>query len=222
MSIKSFFQSIEEFIFGKYTFLLASLILMIILMPMSDNTGDTFASTVVLSVIFIGSIYSIIQNKKFLFVSILLVIASFIINWLLELSPKSDLLHWMFLVQPIFFVYVTILIVLNILEAKRITIDIIFGSACGYLLIGVTWAMIFEFLVMMDPNAFSIPSQFITQSDVSYLSFTTISTLGYGDITPNAPIAKAFCVLEAIIGLFYVSTLVARLVALQVTHSNKN
>lgn len=222
MNIKLIFRSIEDFIFGKYTFLLTSLILMIILMPMSNNTGDTFASTVVLSVIFVGSIYSIIQNKKFLYASILLVMVSFVINWLLELTPKSDFLHWMFLVQPLYFIYVTILIVLNILEAKKITIDIIFGSMCGYLLIGVTWGMIFEFLVMMDSNAFSIPSQFITQSDVSYLSFTTISTLGYGDITPNAPIAKAFCVLEAIIGLFYVSTLVARLVALQVTHSTKD
>lgn len=222
MNIKSLFHSLEDFIFGKYTFLLSSLILMIILMPMSNNTGDTFASTVVLSIIFIGSIYSIIQNKKFLFMSILLVIASFVINWLLELSPKSDVLHWMFLVQPLFFIYVTILIVLNILESKKITVDIIFGSVCGYLLIGVTWGLLFEFLVMMDPNAFSIPSQFITQSDVLYLSFTTISTLGYGDITPNAPIAKAFCVLESIIGLFYVSILVARLVALQVTHSSRD
>lgn len=222
MSIKSFYKSIKELVFGKYTFLLLSLVLMIILMPLSDDTGDTFASTVALSVIFVGSIYSILQNKKFLYTSVILVIACMVINWVLELWPKNEILHWLFLIQPFFFIYVTVLIVLNILDAKRITLDTIFGSACGYLLIGVTWGLLFDFLVIMDPNAFSIPSEFITQSDVDYLSFTTISTLGYGDITPNAPIAKAFCVLEAIIGLFYVSTLVARLVALQIMESRGN
>ncbi|MGD9581684.1 MAG: potassium channel family protein [Vampirovibrionia bacterium] len=217
MSIKTFYKSIKDLVLGKYTFLLFSLILMIFLMPVSDASGESLISTIVMSVILIGSIYSIIQNKKFLYTSIVLVVASLVINWLQELWPHNSILHWMFLIQPIFLLYVTVLIVINMIKAENITADIILGSMCGYLLVGVTWGLFFEFLIIIEPNSFSIPIEYITDSDLYYLSFTTISTLGYGDITPKSSLAKAFCVLEAIIGLFYVSTLVARLVALQIT-----
>ena len=51
------------------------------------------------------------------------------------------------------------------------------------------------------------------------LSFTTMTTLGYGDITPQTPVAMAFCQVEAILGQLFIAVLVARLVGIQVAQS---
>jgi uncharacterized membrane protein len=59
-------------------------------------------------------------------------------------------------------------------------------------------------------------------SDFIFYSFTTLTTLGYGDITPVSPAARSFAVLEAITGVFYAAVLVARLVGLLTYTVNKS
>jgi hypothetical protein len=117
--------------------------------------------------------------------------------------------------------YTFILILEHIIQEKRVTLDIIMGSICGYMILGIMWGMLFMFAGMLHEHAFSVPASKMTQTDYFYLSFTTISTLGYGDIVPKLPITKSLCVLESIIGLFYMSILVARLVGMQIAAAIK-
>jgi hypothetical protein len=73
---------------------------------------------------------------------------------------------------------------------------------------------------MIEPGAFLIlgaPATYDTMLPrLLYYSFTTLTTLGYGDITPIHPYARSLAVLESLVGVIYPAVLIARLVSLDV------
>ena len=97
-------------------------------------------------------------------------------------------------------------------KSHRITSDIIVGGICIYLLIGVLWTIFFTLLIDVDANAVAHKG---VQS-LYYFSFTTLTTLGYGDIVPASDFAKVLTTMEAIIGQIYLTVFVARLVGLHI------
>ena len=88
------------------------------------------------------------------------------------------------------------------------------GAVSVYLLMGLNWAIVFKFLTLVDPGAFTglEGSSDQTFLHLLYYSFVTLTTLGYGDISPVSPVARALAYLEAVSGVMYVAILVASLV----------
>jgi hypothetical protein len=112
---------------------------------------------------------------------------------------------------------------------QRVTANTVCASLCIYLLLGVIWALAstVDLLVagsFQSTAAGATASPFArfgkgTSTHVLYLSFTTLTTLGYGDIVPVSPIARALTNIEAITGQIYLAVLVARLVGLNIAES---
>jgi hypothetical protein len=99
----------------------------------------------------------------------------------------------------------------------RITYHRIVGAILLYLTIGLVFVALYTMVGAYSPNAFSgmtVTAHVSLPSDLVYFSFTTLTTLGYGDIMPVHPIARSLSNLEAIIGQVYPATLLARLVSL--------
>ena len=119
-------------------------------------------------------------------------------------------------IQIVYILYLGIaayLILRDILLSPEITIDTIRGGICVYLLIGFVWALLYGITASLDSNAFSQSIIDIeSYGRAVYFSFTTLTTLGYGDIIPVSPLAKMLTNLEAIIGQLYPSVLIAILV----------
>ena len=112
-----------------------------------------------------------------------------------------------------------------VIQDEQITTDKIFGAICVYLLIGLLWAFLYGVIEAIFPGSFSFgqdvlfdPSKY---SHFIYYSFTTLTTLGYGDIIPLSAPAQSCSTLEAITGQLYVAILIARLVGLHISHSMK-
>ena len=99
----------------------------------------------------------------------------------------------------------------------RITYHRIVGAIMLYLTIGLVFVALYTLVGAYSPNAFSgltVTARVSLPSDLVYFSFTTLTTLGYGDIMPVHPIARSLSNVEAIIGQVYPATLLARLVSL--------
>jgi Ion channel len=99
----------------------------------------------------------------------------------------------------------------------RITYHRVVGAILLYLTIGLLFVALYTLVGAYSPNAFSgltITARVSLPSDLVYFSFTTLTTLGYGDIMPVHPIARSLSNIEAIIGQVYPATLLARLVSL--------
>ncbi|WP_245257477.1 potassium channel family protein [Methylocapsa acidiphila] len=99
-----------------------------------------------------------------------------------------------------------------------VTYHRVIGAVLLYLTIGLTFVSLFTFVGLLAPNAFSgMPLGYGAPftSSVIYFSFVTLTSTGYGDITPIHPLARALCNLEGIIGQLFPATLLARLVTLE-------
>jgi hypothetical protein len=131
----------------------------------------------------------------------------------------------------LFFSFIGGTILRHVLQDERVTFDKICAALCSYLLLGSIFAILYSLLEFLDPGTFLVGGEVIPKGDPAafygaglgqaiYFSFTTLTTLGYGDITGATPVARNLSVLEAIIGQIYLVVLVARLVGLEISHSS--
>ena len=100
----------------------------------------------------------------------------------------------------------------------RVTYHRIVGAILLYLLIAVCFACLFAFVGLSIPGSFKglvFADNAALASELFYLSFATLTTLGYGDVVPVHPLARSLCNAEAVIGQLYPATLLARLVTLE-------
>ena len=102
-------------------------------------------------------------------------------------------------------------------EPGRITYHRVIGAILLYLTIGLVFVALYTLVGAYSPNAFSgltVAARVSLPSDLVYFSFTTLTTVGYGDIVPVDPVARSLSNIEAIVGQLYPATLLARLVSL--------
>ena len=109
----------------------------------------------------------------------------------------------------------------KLFTAPRVTLNTLLRAMSVYLLLATAFAAVYGIIAREHPDAFraaegvfSGPAGTMNWADVLYFSFATLTTLGYGDITPTAPVARMVVSFEAVIGPLYLAIVVARLVAL--------
>lgn len=120
----------------------------------------------------------------------------------------------------LFMALLSVLLVVHLFTQREVTFDLITGSVCGYLLVGQFWAFLYFLLEHCSPGSLSLSAA--GGNDLfsySYFSFVTLTTLGYGDISPATPTAQSLATLEAVVGQLYVAVIVARLVGIQASQS---
>jgi voltage-gated potassium channel Kch len=89
------------------------------------------------------------------------------------------------------------------------------GAVAAYLLLGLSWALAYELVALRVGQAFSGAGLGAAErTSFIYFSFVTLTTVGYGDITPVHPVARSLAVAEALTGQLYPAILLARLVSL--------
>lgn len=106
-----------------------------------------------------------------------------------------------------------VLIVQRVLSFDTVTLQSIFGALSAYLVIGLMFASIYAAMDHLGGAHFFAGSQPGNTKTFQYFSFTTLTTLGYGDFTAAGSAGRAVAVLEALTGQVFLATLVARLVA---------
>ena len=106
-----------------------------------------------------------------------------------------------------------VLVVRHVLRHQVVTLQTIAGALSAYMLIGLMFAEIYNAMSRLGPAPFFAGAQTADPTTVQYFSFTTLTTLGYGDFTAVGDSGRAVAVLEALIGQVFLATLVARLVS---------
>ena len=106
-----------------------------------------------------------------------------------------------------------VIIVLRVVQLDRVTAQSLYGALSAYLLIGMMFSEYFAALSVLVPAPFFTDGQPANNQTLQYFSFTTLTTLGYGDFTAAGSLGRAIAVLEAMSGQVFLATLVARLVS---------
>ncbi len=105
----------------------------------------------------------------------------------------------------------------QILFEGRVDANKMIGSLSLYLLIGLIWTVLYLILLTFDPSAFNgieANGWRTLFSRMAYYSFVTLTTLGYGDISPANHVAEFFAYMEAVTGVFYMAIFVSSLINL--------
>lgn len=169
--------------------------------------------------VFILGIWSLVRSKM-----------AFITGWILGgltfaltvMAHATDILLLQYLALAavlIFFLLSCGLAVYDVLFGGAIDINRLIGAACIYLLSGSLWGIVYFLLSAIFPASFAgVGGETLSEqlNQFIYHSFVTLTTLGYGDITPVAPVARTLCYLEAALGQMYLTVLVAALVGIHI------
>jgi hypothetical protein len=183
--------------------------------------GDIIVS-VLLSLVLISAVLAVASRCRTLVVAVLLMVPAIAGRWINHFRP--DLVPPpIFLVAGLLLVAFVVVNLLGfVLRAPSVNAEVLCASISAYLMLGLIWTMAYWLVDQLTPGgAFSFNTNAGRQSmngfNAFYFSFITLSTVGYGDITPLSRIARWLAALEAMTGLLYVAVLIARLVSLYST-----
>jgi hypothetical protein len=115
----------------------------------------------------------------------------------------------------------------GVFHSRRIGAEQILGGICGYVLAGVAWANLYMVIYFFKSDAFQVAAGLVAQLETpesrrflfSYFSFITLTTVGYGDISPLAPAACSAVWLEAMFGQFYMAVLIGQLIGMKLSQT---
>lgn len=203
---------------GLLYFLITLSLLIFVFYPLADNSffGRIAINSIATILVFFGTIsVGVFEFKKWsLFVLALIVGAS---NIVVIFFDTGDYFIIHLLIRIIFLYCIAYLILKKILTTDKITKYSIAGAVTVYLLIGLIWALTFFTLYKLSPDTFTLSKNLSVNDDITwdfiYFSYTTLTTLGYGDVLPNAPFTMSLAALEGLIGQLYPVVLIGRLVS---------
>ncbi len=204
--------------------LLLVCLLALLVLPAFFSSGQySFFITLLLSATLLSSLYLVAYSRREWLLGSLFIIPALLTNWWADLLPNqlqtliNDGLYVAFLG------YVSLHIFRYLFEKDEVTLDMVCAALCLYLLIGLIWAFIYHLIEIFQPGSFDLAlddaptlSNRDLTGEFSYYSYVTLSTLGYGDITPLSRLARAWSTLEAVIGQFYMAVVLARIVGLYI------
>jgi hypothetical protein len=212
---------------GNFAYLLISLLgflIIIAILTQYPTIGGDQIFMLLLEATLIVGIWSLVR-QRFWFMFGLVLIAIGGINIIVDMIIQHSWAHYInLLVALLFYLSTTAIAFRSLLTGERIDLNMIMGSICVYVLVGISWSIFYYFELVMHPGAFNgIVAQGGKQqfTELLYYSYVTLSTLGYGDITPVTPIARTLAYLEALFGQFYIAILVASFVGMHVARSHK-
>jgi Ion channel. len=206
-----------------YTFLLATLLLFLLAYPYLEGRGSV--KEWLLQSIFLGTLVVAIDKlnpgKWDLAIGSVFAIAI----WLIELclifkfnlfGSSTELVQT--ILTFLFYAAGTLAALIYVMRPKHVTSETFAACAFVYLMLGVTCGQAFQLIHLTIPNSFHESGaelgKVLTWTDFLYFSFATMTSTGYGDLTPVSSQARSIASLEALIGQFYIAVIVARLVGL--------
>ena len=200
--------------------LLIALVLFFIFAPFVEELkGGDLIISVLFSLVLVAGVVAVAQRKRTLVIAIVLALPAIAGRWINHFRP--DLIPpVVFLVGGLILIAFVVAHLLGyILRAPSVTSEVLCASISAYLMLGLMWTLAYWLVDQLTPGgAFSFNTNTGKQSMSGftgfYFSFVTLSTVGYGDITPVSRMARWLAAMEAMTGLLYVAVLIARLVSL--------
>jgi len=178
-----------------------------------------------LSLVLLAGVLTVASRGRTLTVALLLAIPAVAARWINHFQPHL-VPSAIFLVAGIGLVAFVVFHLLRfVLRASSVDGEVLCASISAYLMLGLIWTMAYWLVEQLTPGAFAFNTTTGTKETMEgfnafYFSLITLSTVGYGDITPVSKVARMLAAMEAMTGLFYVAVLIARLVALYSTPKN--
>jgi len=207
----------------NYVFLLAALLAVLIGGPLSKEVYHESLPPIIevlVVLVFLIGVWSLAGRRNLFWVGGILVVLAFLLNLAGVLLDLIVLRYAMLIVLSVFLGLTIAIATRDILTADEVDLNRLTGAAGVYLLIGMIFGSVFFLLNVITPGALNGVKATGFNSglvEMTYYSFVTLTTVGYGDINPVTPMARTLSFMEAILGQMYLTILVAALVGIHIS-----
>lgn len=210
---------------GGFPFLFVALLFMFFLFPLAEL--NSFFRIPLITLLYGGILYGLKSSgysHKLIGSFSIFTIFTICMNFFFD-PNQTILLNNIAIIMNIFLLTASGFLFLKyVLQDSEINIDKVFSAICVYFLMGLLWAFIFTFLAINTVQSFNYLGEPMIMKEGSfsrffYYSIVTLTTLGYGDITPTTTAAKSMSAFEAFSGQLFLAVLIARLVGMHITQS---
>lgn len=200
---------------GRLFYLFHALLLVIIIFPYVESAEKLPPLLLTITnVSIIGAIiYAVSINRKQIIVGLAIGLPTLILCWIHVPFTQKIALS----LTTLLYVYTILLIIPYLIGAKEIGSEEIYGAISLYFLLGLTWATIYQELEWFYPESLQFigyhqQNPELIWSDYLFFSFTTLTTLGYGDIIPVSSNARSLSIIETTTGVIFLTVMVARII----------
>ncbi|WP_372521849.1 potassium channel family protein [Sulfuricaulis sp.] len=207
--------------------LLVTLVLLMVAAPFVHQVQyGQLIEAVLLTLVLLSAVAVVGASRRMLLLATVLAAPAVVGSWINHVRPD-----WLppeiYLTSSLLFVaFVVVNLLRFTLRAPRVNVEVLCAAISNYLMIGLLWMFAYLLAARLVPDAFSFTvgpasDRLLDGFNALYFSFVTLSTVGYGDIVPLSRVVRMLSILEATTGMFYVTVLVARLVALYSTEGSQ-
>jgi len=219
----------------RFQFLLCVFLAYTVVTPvLGQEAPARFLSAIVSCLAFVQTCVSIVPKKRVLLVSgvlafLLSVYGSLVVA--IDHPPFNGMICQASakVIAILFYSFASVLIFRDVIKEGAVDMNKLCGAVCLYIMIGVLWGQFYQLCDVMDHGCFLLDlsklerhgalNYFERASLFNYFSFVTLSTLGYGDISPVTRLTRTLAYTEALLGQIYMAVLVSRLVGLHIAAS---
>jgi hypothetical protein len=204
----------------RFTILLFSLLVLGASSGFATTSLGELLGNIAASAVLLAGLASMYHNRILLVVGCVLLVPALAARWTFFWLQASALAPVSILFSLLFVGFNAAALFVYIQRRGSPTNDTVYGGICVYVLLGYCFALVFMLLEILLPGSFYFahePPVGIPQieSQLIYFSFSTLTTVGFGDITPLAAPAKSFAMIEAVVGPMFVAVFLARLVGVR-------
>ena len=225
MANKNKISFIELCMRDRFLFLLISLLSLILITPLFEGFLELATLLdIFITVIFLSSLYAVSQKRQSFRIAVGLLLPVIAGMWLIYFVHIPYLSLVGDCCAILFFAFTISIFLSSLFREDEVTLDVIYSAIVVYLLMALMWTFIFDVIEYLQPGSFLVtasPSQG-SRIHFIYYSFVTITTVGYGDILPVSLTARAFSIMEMVVGQIYLVVLISRLVGINVAQSMSN
>ncbi len=198
---------------ARFSYLFFTIMMMFLLRPfLAGAKALNIVTDVFLWAILISCVWAVQDGRKHRRVVLGMAIVV-ILTDLTAILLRTALTSWVSTVAAAFFLgYAVVAIFLYLAKQHEVTVDMIMAAASEYVLIGILFAVLYNFMEAAYPGSFNFAGAENKRPGFLYFSFVTLTTTGYGDVLPLSPQARSLAAFEAVTGQLYIAITVALLV----------
>jgi voltage-gated potassium channel len=205
---------------------LGALLLMLFVAPFVDELkyGEEIDAALI-TLVLVAGVLAVGRSRRTLVLAGVLVLPVVAARWVNNLRPDLLPSEVHTLASLVFICFLEFQLLHFIFRERRVNSEVLCAGISGYLLLGILWMSAYKLVSQLNPVDPTHPGAFaftvgtmtphpLSQFEAYYFSFITLTTVGYGDITPLSNGARTLAMMEAMTGTLYMAMLISRLVSL--------
>jgi hypothetical protein len=201
-------------------YFLVALVLMIVAMPFVERLEyGNFLESFLLTLVLVSAVLAVGHRRRVLLWAVMLLSPTLVCKWLFHFWQEPALWKIYLAGAMVFIGFIISQLLRFIMRAPRVDAEVLCAGISTYLMLGLWWASAYALVAFQNAGAFVFNVAADSVHGMKgfttlYFSLVTLSTVGYGDITPASDVARMLAAAEAMTGTLFVAVLISRLVSI--------